>query len=649
MQVIFFLLFVPMVFAQNFKGLESLLNKDYSPIMACDPEDKHATHNLEKKVCLEALCGKASEMKTYQDHYDILEDSKVEHPDFKELEEASKRVMEKLLISEKRNFEELKKQLDKDLTIPEDLEAIHKIAYVAELFDLISKCEHCLDSENTTIDANEGQITIPLNERMTSFELQRHETKDYDKGLELVDEFMKTSEIKSAFYAGNFGWPIYYKSKYASFTLQEIIQMEINEIKKFEKDFQAAYPRAAKLLSNQWIDKAILDKIKKGDLSDGVLDRFYTGVNTIRFVQKFLFSPPPKFKQWKVKKLSDLYDIKELKERIDKNNTVLKKLEGEKTFMQDNINHCKAILQKNLKALPSKEEKSNWLTTIKDLHRSFGEKFFSKLSSHSKDVVKPQYDDILFELPWDKEEIIFLAKQSILELEQEADKDLSNLQEAKDGSEKRDIALGGAASAYHWNEETFRDQVASSCDEFEVEGLSDASYRLKNGKIKVSWLSFKDPSHQKGIFFHELGHALSTFMERSSLSPESSKKFKTVRNCLNGKLGAVNFGLKSIGDGVLKLEITNSPYLEENWADMISASMLDESDSNFACYLQSKRGGDYHDMRVYPPEGDSDTHAPNFFRALSIHQLKNKNLPDACKKVLSEKEMKDTNLGACSL
>lgn len=328
--------------------------------------------------------------------------------------------------------------------------------------------------------------------------------------------------------------------------------------------------------------------------------------------------------------MSDLFDVAKLKANLD--NELAEVDASGKEKVEKESTYCKAVIEKNLAALPNQKTKEQWRGIVNGIRDVFKTKAIGCLSVHSRAQLLPKFDAIIFELPDSREEFKFRLKTDMKELQQMA-KPVAKAPEI--------IALMASDFLFPEEPEENQDEQDRYCGQYEVKSLDDSAWDIGTGKFTVSWVAMKSPRDAKGIISHELGHVLMNLIEGSQhLSQPSLAKFAYSVDCISrrGKDYTLKPELKSLrglaGGGWV--QFLKAYHTDENWADMIAGFVADEKDENPACYLIDKENDEYADLSLKPD--DEDTHAKDAFRILSIELLKNKKLPVSCESVLLPSE-----------
>lgn len=190
-----------------------------------------------------------------------------------------------------------------------------------------------------------------------------------------------------------------------------------------------------------------------------------------------------------------------------------------------------------------------------------------------------------------------------------------------------------------FNKSTFCDSDMSSTiwDAFypqkHVTPEAGADMDPEKDNIQVSKFSCTHHSHGKGVFAHEMGHAMSFAFHEGKLSQESLVEFKKLRACANGHH---------------KQPSEFSPYpdlthegdtlrTEEDTADLLSYMTFPDDEVIFECALLSTNAEStlYTQLSLDNPY-KNDTHSAPLFRALQEAVHKGRTLPLSCAKIIQE-------------
>lgn len=137
------------------------------------------------------------------------------------------------------------------------------------------------------------------------------------------------------------------------------------------------------------------------------------------------------------------------------------------------------------------------------------------------------------------------------------------------------------------------------------------SATLKSDELNLSPLTIRFPERGRAVAFHEYGHKLSLFVRSKNASKISREATEKRRLCL-----------ASLHDGSEK-------YVEEDWADMISAAAGGE---NKNCYWVSPREG-----LSLANSNTKDSHSSGFFRTLHHHLTAGQSVPAVCQDAMKAK------------
>jgi hypothetical protein len=149
--------------------------------------------------------------------------------------------------------------------------------------------------------------------------------------------------------------------------------------------------------------------------------------------------------------------------------------------------------------------------------------------------------------------------------------------------------------------------------------------------INVSAYSCNHFHHGKRIYAHEVGHALSDWINTNRLSENSKKSYLELRSCIKESYliqSSPFYSFNHPGD---------SAYVEEDMADVISfLTYPDPNESLFTCILLEphKNGVDYANLSLSP--GHEGPHSESIVRVINEALYKGAPIGTSCQKLLDQ-------------
>lgn len=639
MQVILLLLITLTSYAQDKVLIEKVLQGEVQPKLEdCPPENS-------KKACLEAICGKASERKSYVDIYQDLANSKKEYNELDKYKELLKKKIEDDLKEELERIKNVREVTKEDTEIDPELLNLLNTFRILSYNEIISECEDCILVDKVELDDKKGTFKFPLDlQKLETFLKKELQKSNVNEEVNNIVKIYNNINLMRLTFGSQYGWELLLSITDPGKKIAEIIDSKILDIEELRKNIQKDIP-SLPWAKSMFVNDNLIKKLRSNDYSETDLEMFLTSYYGMKLFESFLFD---KSKESSKKiKVSSWYNLKKINENIDNYEKELLKINEKKDeYVMDNLNHCMAVFKNNMETLPSKEDLNYWKDKIKKEKDEFRGKFFNLLSQHSASLLKPKFDELMISYPKSQDDFFNKLDDDIMDLNSNAE--LFDHKSSDYSKFKKQEIISQISDFLKNNNDSFKTAWASSCDDLAIDGLSDKSLSLAGGKVQVSSFSLKSPQDQKGIFFHELAHATSYLIKNTNLSEKSVKKYVDVNKCVSsgfpeGDKSTSYLSYKDDKSNQHYEQYQRTQFMEENWADYVSANLLNQNDVNFACFLQGKEVGDYKDFDVYPKESDTDTHAPVFYRALSIYQVKNGSLPEACQKSLSAKEIGDVS------
>ena len=612
----------------------NILNDKIEPAISCNLEE-----NKNFNSCIEALCGKAENNKTYQNLFDgITSDAEtIEGPELVQFKSNIASYLDISLKGTERSLNDYKDPatLAKTLIEP-DMASTHKILAISSAlalldFEKIIK-ESSLSSHHLVVSVDDEELKKGLGAKAAQAPIYK--------------ELLNNPDLQISMFAQNYGWTLTNQSRYPNLSLKEVIQKELVQFNALMAKLQKETPKAYELFkSSAIINQKILDKIlKEENPSESLQVDFFDSVVNARLMVKYITQGAPEFNKLKVTTLGNLYSENELRLRLMLNRILTSELKQKDEVLKAKLNHCVAIFQKNQLALPTNSEKNEFTKTANEVRSTVRQKISANLSKETAIALSTPLEKIFFDFPSTKAESSFLIQEQLNALIN----DQNEMEKKYKGEDKNvnpeDLKLAAIHSFMNLTSDNFASDLKDMCDEFEVPSLNDASYNLGSGKILVSWMSIKKPDMGKAVLTHELGHALSTILRSTPISEHSAMKFKSARECLSlrqpsEESTAEMLNYKNVRGNTVTVDYQISQYAEEDWADLVAAKFAPDNTPNKGCFLIGEKDDNYSSNNLSPLDA-SDTHSPEIFRLLHIEYLKKKTLPASCVESMSMEEKK---------
>jgi hypothetical protein len=273
---------------------------------------------------------------------------------------------------------------------------------------------------------------------------------------------------------------------------------------------------------------------------------------------------------------------------------------------------CKAVYATAKEFLPTQRQIDEFKKREPEIKNKFYKSVEGVFSAHSYSLMKPKMDKWFFTYPITKEAFNINFKMAL-------EKEVKDSELSKQNQDK-DLRSPGKETVLFMNLmmssaiDIEDNRISIACEDFMPSTLPDASYSATGGAT-VGLLPLKD-KNAEGIVYHELAHLLFGEMEKKGLSQKTKKWFDKSKSCL--------------GKGHLDPATADAPkeniYLEEDWADMISAHTTKQG-SNFMCIFN--QNANENGFTLVNSDGEDD-HSSDFYRLLHIARVQNESLPAAC-------------------
>lgn len=313
----------------------------------------------------------------------------------------------------------------------------------------------------------------------------------------------------------------------------------------------------------------------------------------------------------------------------------LEKSLNDKT-LQDSLEACQAeLIEKSLK----QSDKESFLEHYPGIKKNFMEKVFKDYSDHSKKAFNTymDYEVNLSFINGDPDEVEDFIRnlkdsassESIREYGKLTSPDLiSDFLRHRDWGDPEtfDPALTYCMGS------PFAAWDAFAPKEFMEDGDFIHDMDKDKDNIMVSLFTCTHGPEGKGVFSHEMGHALSYAFTKGKLSKQSEIAYNRVRNC------TTNLYLKPLKaeEGFLTRK-GDSLRTEEDMADAISFLATNDDPKIFTCALleTNKEGTKYKDLSL-PNKFKMDSHSSPMLRIVREAIYKKKAFTPSCKTIIEK-------------
>lgn len=280
-----------------------------------------------------------------------------------------------------------------------------------------------------------------------------------------------------------------------------------------------------------------------------------------------------------------------------------------------------------LKLLPSQEEVDKIKAKVPDFIDGFFNDFNQEFSTESTGIIKAEVGKLHIDYPDSQKEYLEKIKRWLEYKKAVADDSLKKL---RDPNNKKAIAFFG------------RDYLQSLLLERDAEGdltslstlvsvnpIPDFYIGVYNGIKMGAFAVTEFDQAGKQVLAHELGHHVGHFMEENPLSIDTTKEFKSVRQCLASaypdEKTKVSMKLKSLKRKTHKWK--ENKYTEEDFADWIGAKT---SSHNMGCLFVKNLDTEQSKKDLFQNQHKTDTHSSAFFRLINIEIQQKGKIPKSC-------------------
>lgn len=414
--------------------------------------------------------------------------------------------------------------------------------------------------------------------------------------FQLVQEYTDLDEVQDGYSYTFLGDEKYFKLKSPHLTLKEAMKIDAEKQNKLISEIQKSPYGKHLFISPESL--AILKKAAQGnDLSPS--DRMTYGM--VR--QKLSFDAPFLLKQSSLK-----YFLETPQESgtftLQDELVEAKKRLSEKAALQERkritLQLCQSGYFLGLREAPSANLKKKWPEIEKETKKQLSDSILPRFSTQTQEMLKSTLNSVRLDLPADKEEFLANYQLSLAAFENYTGFSEDILKSATAEQLLHIVRHIGTYAG-----------VNNLCTQFSPKGVTDNALSL-SGAIGVSPISVNFPQFGKATLLHEFGHILSTALQTSAASQESSQKFHAIRSCLDQKH---------------QNEDSFQPrrFMEEDWADLISAVSSPAEGINPYCFGQNP---------LFPgslkQESQMGAHSSFLFRLLHFHHVKFGSLPRVC-------------------
>ncbi len=276
---------------------------------------------------------------------------------------------------------------------------------------------------------------------------------------------------------------------------------------------------------------------------------------------------------------------------------------------EDSTWTCRVALQTAKKFYPTQDEVNSFRNRLTTYKNRFYDAMSSRMSSHSKGVLKSEMDNWKFAIPETYEQYRAGLKRRInssIDFTHVEDEPFKKMQKERPGLFNAFIMM----SVDDLDEDPkYGKDLEEACQNQAPEPLRDAAL-LGSDKMWVGAVSVRNDSIGSGIFKHEMGHLTSGIFQNGKMSEPSKGWYDSVRACLQ------------------KPKAKNQ-WVEEDWGDFASGI---SGGGAKGCYYF---GGTEQEFSIKDPE--DDVHSAGLYRILNRHQLVNGSIPDICTEALKTK------------
>ncbi len=323
--------------------------------------------------------------------------------------------------------------------------------------------------------------------------------------------------------------------------------------------------------------------------------------------------------------------------------TSLSQAEIEKRYLLA-MNVCEKSLAETSNQLPSMKEIENFRQYVMRAKLKAAEFTKRKISATFAKKVLTKFEKLQYDLPLNRENF-----------EEEIINDLSASWSSNSSLE----SLKYSHLTHSTNEKEFLDDILNEstyfpfshivtlCNEsYRQDFFSDKSVSDKHFKLPalfISWSTLKNLSAYKGVISHEMGHQLYAMIRGSSEkedrhSKKSFNNLKEVLNCVADLHGKKDTTYESVDESGGPVQLIESLYTSEDFADQFSAFVERGETINMGCLFILEKENLYSDLSLIN-NIDQDPHSSGAYRVINIEAVKSKILPQSCSEALFAAEL----------
>ncbi len=269
-------------------------------------------------------------------------------------------------------------------------------------------------------------------------------------------------------------------------------------------------------------------------------------------------------------------------------------------------NECLMTFAAGRLFLPTRNELASAEPRLAELKRKFLNKLDTIYSVTTAQAIRSDAAQWTFQLPLAKEIFPETLRNALDEKQKKMSTRLASLRASSSQNMDFLYALNTLYREHGVESEYLAEDL---CTGLAPEQIDDAASTIST-KVRVSPLSVRAGAAADGIVLHELAHKLFRNLRTNHrMSAHSQGIHQNIKTCLTS----------------LHLPATQT-YLDEDYADFISALIGGSQNSNLACFLVRQDDPTYILQNADP----ADSHSSGFFRLLHYELLQKNQLPESC-------------------